>query len=114
MDTGPLDVNAPNWDRSDTDVRYHILGLSTAVHGIDVAGPGLATDRGYIQDVQGLGKTLTLVLCEIAETQFVNPLLDSMVGGSPPQAAELLHFLDELTAALPPEDLFQRLTPPRD
>ncbi|KAG9016639.1 hypothetical protein FRB90_002706 [Tulasnella sp. 427] len=129
MDTGLLPITAANWDRSEHDVRYHIIDFSSARHFLpdetsnvgkcDMGTPGWMTgemmeleqlSEGMPQDVKSLGTTLSEVFREHPELSFLDTLLCLMTARCPaarPTALEALGSLDEISAELPPEKLFE-------
>lgn len=126
MDTGHMPLTAANWDRSEHDVRYHLIDFSSAHHcirdessDVDIGTRGWMTSEMFEleqlgeqmpEDVKALGSTLSEVFRELPEMAFLGTLLCVMTARSPtarPTALEALGSLDQISAELPPEKLFE-------
>lgn len=63
MDTGLLPVTAPNWDRSEYNVQYHLIDLSTAVRD-SLASAEQEADSER-DDIRQLGLSLQTILSKV-------------------------------------------------
>jgi len=127
MDTGLLPVTAPNWDRSEYHVQYHLIDFSSAVRfqwgdapEEEVGTPGWMTEpmKEFEQlgengpvDMKELGMTLQSIFREMPAMDFLTPFLAQMTAYCPaarPTGPEALATLDKISAELPPEKIFER------
>ncbi|KAG9011096.1 hypothetical protein FRB94_009239 [Tulasnella sp. JGI-2019a] len=109
MDTGLLPVDAPNWDRSEHHVQYHLMDLSGAFHASKTQD---LSDSERL-DVKALGSSLQGIFRKMPEMDFLSQFLASMTGpdaASRPSATEALARLDTMSANLPPEKIFERIS----